>query len=148
MNLGDSLGLTGEPTLLVRDHRVYVASSSFVEGRFDILLTQSFDRGATFLPPTNVSDSPAGSFAPLLVRAGSGARVFWFEGSFTDFDVYSRATRRAGPRLGPLELVSDTPGTSIELAGTSNGSRAHLVWADDSGGDFDILYHRLDASTP
>jgi hypothetical protein len=149
VNLGDSLGLTGVPApLLVRDHRLYIATTSFAEGRQEILLTQSFDRGETFLASMNVSDSPGGSFAPQLVRAGSGARVFWLEGSFTDFDVYSRATRKAGPKLGPIENLSGTPGTSFEYAAASNGSRAHLVWSDDSDGDFDIYYRRLDAAAP
>jgi hypothetical protein len=149
VNLGASLGLTGSPSpLLVRDNRVYIASASFAEGREEILLTQSFDRGETFLAPVNVSESPGGSFVPQLVRAGSGVRVFWIEGSFTDFDIYSRATRKAGPKLGPIENLSRTPGTTFEYATTSNGSRAHLVWSDDSGGDFDIYYRRLDAAAP
>ncbi len=82
VNLSESLGLTGAPTpLLVRGNRVYLATASFAEGRQEILLTQSFDRGETFLAPVNVSESPGGSFAPQLVRAGSGVRVFWLRGA-------------------------------------------------------------------
>lgn len=123
LRLGDGEGHPRSPRVALSGSAVYVA---WLEN--DALwFRRSLDAGRTFEPAVVLSTEGSTS-TPFLVALQD--RVY------------------VGPGLGPIDNLSGTPGTSFEYAAASNGSRAHVVWSDDSGGDFDIYYRRLDAAAP
>jgi len=112
-----------------------------VEANQGEIVYTSKPRGGTWSPAENVSRTPGDSAGPAIaVDARGTLHAVWYDNTPANWEILY-ATKPALGSWTEAVNVSNTPGRSgqPELVYASR-NLLHLVWADDSPGEFDAFY--------
>ena len=143
LNLSNNAGFSSGTAIAVSGNNVHVVWDDTIPGDFDILYRRSFDGGATFGPIINLSDNPGQSASPSIAVSGNNVHVVWEDNTPGNFDIlYRRSTDGGASFTEPIKNLSSNSGTSFRPAIAASDNNVHVVWSDDTAGNFDILYRR------
>ena len=143
LNLSNNAGESLSPAISVSGNNVHMVWRDTTPGNNDILYRRSTDGGATFGPTINLSMDPGDSFDAAIAVSGNNVYVVWVDNTLGNLDIfYKRSTDGGTTFVEPTKNLSNNPGSSISPAITISGNDVHVVWGDDTPGNFDIFYRR------
>jgi len=142
------------PRIVTSDPKVYVVWSDNLNGAFDILMAQSFNRGLEWAPPVRVDSDLPGSawsaFPQIALNGPDQLFVVWEDfrggaaGVAAGSDVwFSRSTD------GGLSFPSDIRIDTTDAEGANNsfvpkigadGGNIYIAWHDDRNGEANDVY--------
>ena len=109
-------------------------------GNNDILYKRD---GADFDPTTvNLSNNAGASISPTIAVSSNNVHVVWEDATPGNNDILYRRSTNGGATFGPIINLSNNAGISVFPAIAISGNNVHVVWQDDTPGNFDILYRR------
>lgn len=88
---------------------------------------------------TNNSGSSENACAAL---SGSYLHVVWQDNTGGDCEIYYRRSTNAGSSWQSVQYLTDNTGQSVRPFIAASGSYVHLIWQDNTDGDYDIYYKR------
>ncbi|MCK4445049.1 MAG: hypothetical protein KAW09_10935, partial [Thermoplasmata archaeon] len=128
------------PSVAVNGSQVHVVWQDPEDGDLDIYY-RYFD-GISWQPEMEISTDVGSEdqSAPKIAVNGSEIHVVWEDAGDGDLDVYHRFFD--GTSWQPEQEINVDVGIEDQAAPSIavNGSRAHVVWQVQEGGDWDILY--------
>ena len=68
--------------------------------------------------------------------------MVWNDGTPGNFEIFYRRSFDGGATFGPIINLSNNAGVSARPAIALSGNNVHVVWDDNTSGNFDILYRR------
>jgi hypothetical protein len=119
---GSSTGLQ-----VVQAGNIYAVWSDESQGSGDIYLSVSRDKGLSFYPPQNLSNSPAASANPAIHAAGTSVFVAWEEAG----DVIYTESQDSGDTWKTPRNLSKSPSTSMEPKVFPGPGYAYVAWVED-----------------
>ena len=143
LNLSNNAGSSTDAKIAVSGNNVHVVWEDGTSGNSEVLYKRSTDGGATFGPIINLSNNAGFSTNPAIAVSGNNVYVVWNDDTPTNLDIfYRRSTDGGGSFTEPLKNLSGNAGTSSRPAIAVSGNSVHVVWDDDTSGNFEILYRR------
>lgn len=150
VNLSEGIGaFTSEPAILLSDDRIYVAWRDTIPevndegdvnfcGNAEVVMTRSVDGGRTFDKPVNLSNSPAGSYAPMLAVHADNIFIIWMESNFPSNEarVSLRISDDGGKTFGAtaeniIGLISE-PFSRPRVLNSPEGEQVYIIWSEMS----------------
>jgi hypothetical protein len=132
------------PRLFTSGNNIYVVwESRQLEGSGEILFTQSSDNGVTFTRAINLSNDTGDSEQPEVTSQENNVYVVWEDIHTVGPDniLYTQSID-GGQTFGRPINISNNTGDSTDPLIASQGNNVYLVWADNSVGDYDIIFRR------
>jgi hypothetical protein len=130
----------GNTFVVKSGNKVYVVWANEIN---DIFFKRSTDKGTTFEPTKNISNDPGFNGKPRIAASGNNVYVVWEgEGASGSRDVFLvRSTDGGNNFKSPINL-SNNPGDTENPKVAASGSNVYVVWADESPGNFEVLFKR------
>jgi len=137
-NLSNDSDHSTAPFVVKSGNKVYVVWANEVN---DIFFKRSTDNGATFGPTKNLSNDPGGK--PRMAASGNSVYVVWEgEGSSGSRDIFLARSTDGGNNFESPVNLSNNPGDTENPKIAASGSNVYVVWADESPGNFEVLFKR------
>ena len=127
--------------------RVHVVWFDETPGNWEIFYKRSTDLGATWGAPTRMTWTPNNSYsASVSIGFDNRVHVAWYERtSASNNDIfYKRSTDGGTTWLAPVRLTWNSGRSYSPAIAADTASRVHLVWKDETPGNFEIFYKRSD----
>jgi hypothetical protein len=135
------------PSIAVDGDKLHVAWADEGDGDPDIYY-RHFD-GATWQPEQEISSDIGTEDQAGASIAAEGGKVYvvWQDWGGSDIDIYYR--HFDGTTWQPELEISTDSGTEWQVNPSIavDSNKAHVVWGDREGGDWDILYRQFDGTT-
>ena len=80
--------------------------------------------------------------SPAIAVSGNNVHVVWDDDTLGNFEILYRRSFDGGATFGPTINLSNNAGQSFRPAIAVSGNNVHVVWDDNTPGNFDILYKR------
>jgi hypothetical protein len=109
-----------------------------------VVFIRSTDQGATFGDTVDVSRSSGDAFEPeIAIDSTDAINVVWQDNrDGEDAIMFSRSTDGGETFSEPLPVSSGEGRATESHIAVDASNRIHVVWVDESGGDFQIFYSR------
>jgi hypothetical protein len=149
VNFSDNMGVSIEPAIFVSGNNVHIVWVDTTLGNSDILYRRSIDSGASFGPIINLSNNVGTSAVPTIAVSANTVHVAWQDATPGNFDIlYKRSIDGGISFAEPTKNLSNNAGFTRSPAIAASADSVHVVWDDETPGNFDILYRRsLDGGT-
>ena len=141
-NLSNNAGGSSIPAAAVSGNNIHVVWHDNTPGNVDILYARSTDGGATFSSAINLSNNAGSSVEPAIAVSGNRVFVVWEDNTQGDDEIFYTRSTNGGVSFGSVENVSFNGGRSIISKIAASGNSVHIVWSDNTPGNFDIFYKR------
>ncbi|MBX7222997.1 MAG: exo-alpha-sialidase [Blastocatellia bacterium] len=109
-NLSRSVGNASNPRITRNGNVVGVAYQDSVTGNGDVFFVRSIDRGGSFTPAENLSNSPEPSRNPSLAMQGTRTCIIWDENASR---VVARGRSDESTPLSPVVAISNLAETAF-----------------------------------
>jgi len=138
-NLSSDSDVDSHPFVVKSGNKVYVVWP----GDNDILFRRSTDNGVTFQPTKNLSNDPGSNGKPRMAASGNSVYVVW-EGSPSSGgrDIFIVRSTDGGSNFDSPVNLSNNAGDTENPKVAASGSNVYVVWADESPGNFEVLFKR------
>ena len=149
-NLSGNAGISEFPAIAVSGNNVHVVWHDITPGNSDILYRRSLDGGTTFPNDIkNLSSNVGFSLFAKLAVSGNTVHVVWDDDTPGNRDILYRRSLDGGSTFpNIIKNLSSNVGSSIRPSIAVSDNNVHVVWEDNTPGNFDILYRRsLDGGT-
>jgi hypothetical protein len=110
---------------------VFIAWGEVITGNSEVILTRSTDGGTSFLPPTNISNTPTSSgFPSIAVDSQGGVLVTWSDNLFdaNAGEILLRRSTDSGGHFSPLLNISKDFQDSGKPNLAISGLNVFFVW--------------------
>lgn len=128
------------PTIAVSGSNVHVVWRDYTPGSSDILYKQSTDGGITWSSEQNLSNDPSGSGSPFIAADGSNIHVVWYDQTSGNREIHYKRSSDGGTSWATCQNLSNNTGYSSLPSLSVDGDNVHVVWHDNTQGNFEILY--------
>ena len=143
INVSSNTGSSTDADVAASDGNVYVVWKDNALGNEEILLSMSNDRGASFGPPINLSNTAALSLQPQIVAAGDNVYVVWSDfQAYGAGDIFFTRSIDGGASFEDIMNLSFNVGASEEPRIAVFGNNVYVVWQDYSPGNSEVLFAR------
>jgi hypothetical protein len=139
-NLSNNEGGSLWPTIAVSGSNVHVVWEDYTPGSSDILYKQSTDGGITWSSEQNLSNDPSGSGSCFIAADGSNIHVVWYDQTSGNREIHHKRSTDGGTSWATFQNISNNTGYSSSPSIAVDGNNVHLMWHDDTSGNFEILY--------
>jgi len=136
-------GASDEPCIAVDSNDyIHVVWMDDSPGRMEIFYKKSTDGGSSWSAPHRLTWlSGASEFPVIVVDPSDNLHVVWSDGTPGFSEIYYKLSTDGGSSWGGARRLTWTQGRSAFPAlAVGSGSRLHLVWADNSPGNYEIYY--------
>jgi hypothetical protein len=92
-----------------------------------------------------LTDNNGHALYPSVAAVGNNVNIFWTDTSYGGYDILYKRSWTSGAAFQVFQRISDNSGTSTNPAAAAyipDGYAVHLVWEDDTYGNYDIFYKR------
>jgi hypothetical protein len=153
-NISNSGTFATAPNLAATGNDVYLTwTERTTAENYEVFYSWSRDGGLSFSPPNNVSQSGTYAGASVIALDNRGVSLAWIEGVPAaqkggppmDYELYYTQGARGASTFAPAVNLSSTDGTTVAPAIAVSGSNAYVVFADDSSGNFEIIFQIVPA---
>jgi len=138
-------GLSSSPTIAVdSSNKIHVMWEDYSPGNFEIFYKQSTDGGGTWSAPTRITWNTGWSGEPSITTDSSNKiHAVWNEELFGDFEIVYKSSSNGGTSWSKVKLLTINDGDSHNpVVVADSGTGIHVVWNDDSPGNYEIFYKR------
>lgn len=91
---------------------------------------------------TRLTSNNGSSENPCAALSGLYLHVVWQDNTGGDCEIYYRRSTNGGSSWQSIQYLTDNTGQSLRPFIVASGSYVHLVWQDNTDGDYDIYYKR------
>ena len=132
------------PALALSGANIHVAWSDGRHGQGEIYYKRSTDGGTTWGSDTRLTFDDSASVNPTLATLGPMVHLVWedWRHGVRNPEVYHRRSTDGGLNWEPEERLTFNPGHSWYPALACGRNKVHVVWCDDSDGNYEIYYKR------
>jgi hypothetical protein len=131
------------PGIVVNGSSVYVVFYENRNGDFQVFLMKSADDGVTWGAETQISESSVRTGHPSIAVSGSNVHVAWWDNrDGVNEEIYYRKSADGGFTWSPEVRITNNAGRSIYANVAVSGSYVHVIWQDDTPGNWEIYYKR------
>jgi len=130
------------PSLSVYESLVNVVWGEGRDGNWEIYYKRSTNKGITWDPDTRLTNNSSDSFNPSVSVTGSNVNVVWYDFRNGNGEIYYKRSSDSGVNWEPDIRLTNNSGSSIAPSISVSNSYVHIVWYDDSDGNFKIYYVR------
>ncbi len=96
---------------------------------------------ATWASPVNVSNTSGSAGIPgLAIDSSGGLHVVWYDDTPGNSDILYSTKPSGGSWSSSVNISNNSGGSGIPRIAIDGSSGLHVVWFDDTPGNFDILY--------
>jgi hypothetical protein len=148
INLSTNAGTSQAPRIAASGSFVYVLWQDNTPGNYEMFFKRSINNGTSFGSLVNLSNDASyrsGGLLSHLDLAASDSNVYvvWQKDdqSATEADILLRRSNDNGATFASATDLSGNSGTSQSQSPqvAADGSNAHVVWRDNTPGNFDIF---------
>ena len=115
-------------------------------GNYQIFYKRSLDNGVTWGADVQLSNTIDRVGHTSIVASGLNVNVVWSEGVEysigNNWEIYHKRSTDGGTTWGVITRLSNTASSSYMPAVAVSGSVVHVVWYDDTPGNWEIYYKR------
>ena len=134
---------SGEPAIdSYSSQNIHVIWLDNTPGPAKIYYKKSKNGGAAWSAARRLTWTSGGTYSPAIsVDSSEGVHVVWRDDTPGDDEVFYMSSPDGGLSWGPAQRLTWSSGSSYdpELA-CDSGNTVHLVWSNDSTGNFEIYY--------
>ena len=124
-----------------QEGKVHVLWSGGGKGNFEIYYRRVEAGQKT--PVRRLSETPGLSSGPKVAALRGSVYAVWHDSTLPRTRLCLRRSRDGGQSFDPMEIVTpSTRGAFTPSMAVDSGGRIHLVWADKSSGQMEVLYSR------
>jgi hypothetical protein len=144
-NLSNNIGISENPKIMANGNNVYVVWEEDPDGAAgandEIFFRASTDSSSSFGSTINLSQNTGGSLLPQLAVIDDIVYVLWRDLTVSaNGDISFRSSTDNGSTFNGLSNISDNTGTSQSVQAVASINGVHIVWQDNTDGDFDVLF--------
>jgi hypothetical protein len=121
-------------------HVVWYDGYSVGVGNWEIYYKRSTDRGLTWSDNVNLSNNGSIAYNPAIAVSGSYVHVVWYDNRDGNYEEYYKRSIDGGITWDPEIRLTNNTGISMHPSISASGLNVHLVWFDNSDGNFEIYY--------
>jgi hypothetical protein len=122
---------------------VYVAWLERTGGNItNVVFSKSDDNGNSFSKPNVLTHHSGNSGLPQISADANDVYLVWEDNSLGNFDVFFAKSNDTGNTFGAFTNVSNDTGESGAPRMSVVGQDINVVWMDNTGGNFDILFSK------
>jgi len=136
-------GLSGSPAIAVdASLNLHVVWQDDTSGNYEIYHKKSTDGGATWTASKRLSWTSGGSEVPAIGIGSSGKlHVVWSDDTPGNEEIYYTQSKDKGANWAANQRLTWTSGGSkIPAIGVDSSGNPHVVWRDDTPGNFELYY--------
>jgi hypothetical protein len=137
-NAGDSRN----PAIAVSGSDVHVVWYDPSPGNYEILYKQSKDNGATWGKQKRLTNEASYSAEPAIAVSGNNLHVVWVDSAPKAFEIFYMRSTDNGENWSEWERLTYNSGYSDFPAIAVSGSNIHVIWCDETPGNYDIYFKR------
>jgi hypothetical protein len=134
-------GLSTDPVIAADPgNDIHIAWYDDTSGGSEIYHKKSTDGGATWSAAKRLTWSPdSPDFPAIAADSSNSVHVVWRGNTPANYEILYKRSPDAGTTWSAAERLTWTPGGSWDPAiGVDSGDAIHLVWGDDTPGNFEI----------
>jgi hypothetical protein len=121
-------------------HVVWYDGYSVGVGNWEIYYKRSTDRGLTWSDNVNLSNNESIAYNPAIAVSGSYVHVVWYDNRDGNYEEYYKRSIDGGITWDPEIRLTNNTGISMHPSISASGLNVHLVWFDNSDGNFEVYY--------
>lgn len=128
------------PVLAAEGGSVHLAWTDFRDGNSEIYYRRSLDNGATWGLEQRITNNPWRSMHPRILSGGPGVvYLLWEDEWIYDTvneqwidasELYFVKSTDNGATWGPLNKITNAPGSSTHFFAAASGQSIHVLWGD------------------
>lgn len=144
INLSNTTGESIEPDMAISGRNIYVVWEEKEPSEYEVYFSRSGDRGKSFEPPVNLSNTTGRSSTPSVAASGSKVYVAWSDYTPENYGIYLRRSTDNGKSFEPLITLSNNSAYSQLPRMVTSDETVYLVWTDDSLGNSQTFFSKSD----
>jgi hypothetical protein len=135
VNLSNDTGASQHPQTATTDNNIYVVWEDNTYSNKEILFTKSIDRGNSFGPVLNLSNTLGDSYNEEISAFGDNVYVVWQEHNGNGkISIFFKASSDGGATFGASVRISDSAAvSSYPKVAAAGNNVAYVVWNVDQG---------------
>jgi hypothetical protein len=127
---------------------VYVAMTVALANlgdQFEIYASSSLDNGASFAAPQNISNSPLTSGEATIIANKNKIYIAWMDETAGNGDIFLAVSQNNGISYSSsINVTNDSTISQVPTLAMDGAGIVHLLYEDESEGNDDTFYCRLD----
>jgi hypothetical protein len=144
-NSTGSIPFAYSPMIGLYGHDVYIPWEDRRSGDFDIYLRHSSNFGTSWNAEERITQDPAASAYPYIVRDGQNIHLVWFG---IPGGLYYTYSGNAGASWVPALCLVDASNQPMHPFIAVTGQKVHLIWSDMRDGHRAIYYKNNPTGNP
>jgi len=138
-----SSGQPGNPTVTADiGSGIHVVWHNNAVGNLEIYYKRSIDKGLSWSGVNRLTWNAGASCRPSIAAdTGSGVHVVWMDNTSGNYEIYYKRSTDSGVSWsGVTRLTWNAGGSNFPKIAVDKGDGLHVVWQDDTSGNYDIYY--------
>jgi hypothetical protein len=140
--LTNNISFSGIASVAVSGSVVHVVWDDLRDLNFEIYYKRSTDGGASWGSDTRLTNAPRSSDNPSITVSGSVVHVVWSDNRDWNREIYYKRSTDGGIVWSADTRLTINSGLSRRSSVAVSGSVVHVVWTDNSDGNYEIYYKR------
>jgi hypothetical protein len=140
--VGESALSSAQPGIAAAKSGAVVAWTQWVDAGLQVVYRRSVDHGGTWAAPLQVSDLVNARRGPSLTAARDRVHISWSDEVAGDAEVFYRRSLDGGGTWARLKRLTKNSGNSLVSAIDDMARTVHVVWWDDTPGNFEVFHKR------
>jgi len=136
---------SSDPAIVVgSSDNLHVVWVDKTPGNFEIYYKKSMDAGATWSTNKRLTSTAGTSASPAIVAGSSGKlHVVWQDNTPGNYEIYYKKSTDEGATWSTNKrLTYNSGGSRFPTIGVDSSGTLHVVWQDDTPGNFEIYYKK------
>jgi hypothetical protein len=135
-NAGDAYG----PSIAVSGSNIYVVWMDNTRGNYEIYYKHSTDNGVTWGKTKRLTKNAGLSGFPSISVSGVNIHVVWSDDTPGHHEIYYKRSTNNGVSWEKTKRLTRNAGVSYVPSIAVSGGNIHVVWSDETPGNYDIYY--------
>lgn len=119
---------------------IHIVWNDDTPGNPEIYYKRSYDGGTTWSGITRLSWNAGWSRFPSIAASGGTIHVVWDDYTPGNYEIYYKCSTNSGSTWSGLKRLTWNAGGSYHPSIAVSGSVIHMVWYDDTPGNYEIFY--------
>jgi Neuraminidase (sialidase) len=140
--LTNNAGYSTDPSIAVSGSNVHVVWSDLTPGNWEIFYMRSTDNGATWRKTKRLTKNSGVSTRPTIAVSGRNVHVVWEDSNPGNPELLYKRSTDNGATWSKQKRLTRTAGYSYRPDISVSGRDIHVVWKDNTSGNYEIYYKR------
>jgi hypothetical protein len=135
-------GESARPAVAFAGNNIHVVWQDDTSGNREIYYRRSRNDGDNWGRVNRLTSNAGGSYAPTIAVSGDNIHVVWFDDTPGNREIYYMRSSDNGATWGGRRRLTHTAGSSFTPSIAVSENKVHVVWMDNTKGNYDIYYKR------